>query len=137
MGLSRWLVASYFPGLPSRISGIGLHGIRRKVAGAMHDRAFDEEAAALPVGGLYRFRQRGESHAFEGRLIHVLQSAVANDSFALWRKYVEGVREAPPIHLRDLMEFAPRADPVPIEEVESITEIRKRLVAPGHLARRA
>ena len=130
VGLSRWLVASYFPGLPSRISGIGLHGIRRKVL-ELHGRAFDEEAAALPVGGLYRFRQRGESHAFEGRLIHVLQSAVANDSFALWRKYVEGVREAPPIHLRDLMEFAPRADPVPIEEVESITEIRKRLVAPG------
>ena len=29
------------------------------------------------------------------------------------------------------MEFDPKRDPVPIEEVESITDIRKRLVSPG------
>ena len=130
VGLSRWLVSSYFPGMTSRISGIGLHGIRRKVLG-LHDRAFDETVGALPVGGLYRFRQDAESHAFEGRQIHILQSAVATDSFATYRKYLEGVRNSPPIHLRDLMEFSPKADPVAIDEVESITEIRKRLVAPG------
>ncbi len=130
VGLSRWLVSSYFPGLPSRISGVGLHGIRRKVLD-LHNRAFDEEVAALPVGGLYRFRQSGESHAFEGRRIHVLQRAIAEDSFATYRSYLDKVRDAPPIGLRDLMEFSPKAAPVPIEEVESITEIRKRLVAPG------
>ena len=130
VGLSRWLVTSYFPGMSSRISGIGLHGIRRKVLD-LHKRAFDREVTALPVGGLYRFRQNGESHALEGRQIHILQNAVATDSFAVYRKYLEGVRAAPPINLRDLMEFSPRTDPVPIEEVESITEIRKRLVAPG------
>ncbi len=130
VGLSRWLVNSYFPGMTSRISGIGLHGIRRMTL-ALHERAFDAEIAALPVGGLYRFRQNGESHAFEGRQIHILQSAVATDSFATYRKYLDGVRSAPPINLRDLMEFSPKADPVPIEEVESITAIRKRLVAPG------
>ena len=130
VGLSRWLVSSYFPGMTSRISGIGLNGIQRKVL-ELHDRAFDQVLAALPVGGLYRFRQNGESHAFEGRQIHILQSAVATDSFATWRKYVEEVRQSPPINLRDLMAFSPKAEPVAIEEVDSITEIRKRLVAPG------
>ena len=130
VGLSRWLVSSYFPGMTSRISGIGLNGIQRKVL-EQHDRAFDQVLAALPVGGLYRFRQNGESHAFEGRQIHILQSAVATDSFATWRKYVEEVRQSPPINLRDLMAFSPKAEPVAIEEVDSITEIRKRLVAPG------
>ena len=59
VGLSRWLVNSYFPGLNSRISGIGLYGIRRKVL-TLHHRAFSEGATALPVGGFYRFRQNGE-----------------------------------------------------------------------------
>jgi glutamate synthase (NADPH/NADH) large chain len=37
----------------------------------------------------------------------------------------------PPIHLRDLMDFKPLGAPVPIDEVESITAIRKRFVTPG------
>ena len=130
VGLSRWLVNSYFPGMNSRISGIGLYGIRRKVL-TLHHRAFDEGVTALPVGGFYRFRQNGEAHAFEGRQMHILQTAVANDSFATYRKFVEGTQNVPPIHLRDLMGFRFKREPVPIEEVDSITEIRKHLVAPG------
>jgi len=37
----------------------------------------------------------------------------------------------PPIHLRDLMAIKPLGKPVPIEEVESVTAIRKRFVTPG------
>merc|ERR1712034_91243 len=40
---------------------------------------------------------------------------------------------AKPIHLRDLMNFKPLGAPVPLEEVESITSIRKRFVTPGML----
>ncbi len=42
-----------------------------------------------------------------------------------------GWRRRSAIHLRDLMDFKPLARPVPIEEVESITSIRKRFVTPG------
>ena len=130
VGLSRWLVSSYFPGMTSRISGIGLAGLQLKVS-ELHRRAFDEDITALPVGGLYRYRRSGETHGFEGTQMHTLQEAVATDSFATFKKYAEAVRQSPPISLRDLMEFDPKRDPVPIEEVESITEIRKRLVSPG------
>ena len=130
VGLSRWLVGTFFPGMASRISGIGLNGIRLKVL-ELHGRAFSEGALALPIGGLYRYRNSGEVHAFQGPQIHMLQSAVANDSFATYRKYCEAVRQTPPINLRDLMEFVPKDEPVPLEEVESITQIRKRLVSPG------
>ena len=41
------------------------------------------------------------------------------------------MRRLPPINLRDLLDFRPTAAPVAIDEVESITEIRKRLVTPG------
>ena len=130
VGLSRWLVNSYFPGMTSRISGIGLAGLQRKIL-ELHGRAFGQAAIALPVGGLYRFRMSGERHGFEGTQMHMLQNAVATDSYARYRSYSEAVHGSPPINLRDLMEFESKQPAVPIEEVESITEIRKRLVSPG------
>jgi glutamate synthase (NADPH/NADH) large chain len=130
IGLSRTLVAEFFPGMPSRISGIGLAGIQRRVL-EIHGRAFAEDFVALPVGGFYRYRRGGELHAFEGTLIHVLQTAVATDSYATYKRYAEGVRKMPPVNLRDLLDFRIRRPPVSVDEVESITELRKRLVAPG------
>jgi glutamate synthase (NADPH/NADH) large chain len=130
IGLSRALVAEFFPGMPSRISGIGLPGIQRQVL-AQHARGYAEDFSALPVGGFYRFRQRGETHAFEGSLIHMLQHACDNDSYSTYRKYAETVRRMPAVSLRDLLDFRPQKEAIPVEEVDSITEIRKRLVAPG------
>ncbi len=130
VGLSRWLVNSYFPGMTSRISGIGLAGLQRKIL-ELHDRAFGQAAITLPVGGLYRYRKSGERHGFEGTQMHILQNAVATDSYARYRSYSQAVHGSAPINLRDLMEFDSKQPTVPIEEVESITDIRKRLVSPG------
>ncbi|MXP62063.1 glutamate synthase large subunit [Roseomonas sp. M0104] len=133
IGLSRALVAEFFPGMQSRISGIGLSGIARRVL-ALHGKAWTAagQAAVLPVGGLYKLRRRGEAHAFDGSLIHLLQNAVETDSYQTFKRYSDAVRRLPPVALRDLLDFrAEGRAPVAIEEVESITEIRKRLVAPG------
>jgi glutamate synthase (NADPH/NADH) large chain len=130
VGLSRWLVAEFFPGLPSRISGIGLAGIQKKII-EIHQRGFSDAFTALPVGGFYRYRQGGEAHFWDSELIHSLQTAVETDSYGVYQKYSEHVRDLPPINLRDLLDFDPKRQPVSVDEVESITEIRKRLVAPG------
>ncbi|MCS6854895.1 MAG: glutamate synthase-related protein, partial [Elioraea sp.] len=131
IGLSRALVAEFFPGMQSRISGIGLSGIARKVI-ALHRKAWAEEAVTLPVGGLYKFRRSGEVHAFAGNLIHLLQQAVATDSYQTYKRYTEAVRKLPPIALRDLLDFKTEGrKPIPVEEVESVTELRRRLVSPG------
>ncbi len=130
VGLSRALVAEFFPGMASRISGIGFSGIKAKVT-YRHRRAFADEAVPLSVGGFYRYRASGEPHGHDGKLIHVLQSAVATESYSIYRKYSDGVRALDPIYLRDLLDFRHERSPIPVEEVESITEIRKRLVAPG------
>ncbi len=66
------------------------------------------EATTLPVGGVYKLRQRGEVHAFEGKLIHTLQSAVATDSFETYRRYADAVRRQKPVALRDLLDFRTR-----------------------------
>ena len=127
VGLSRSLVASFFPGMQSRISGIGLTGIKRRVL-ELHRRAFDETAQALPIGGLYRYRRNGEQHAFDGGLIHTLQRAVGADSYRLYQRFSKAIADLPPVNLRDLLDFKPLGPPVPIDEVESITALRKRFV---------
>ncbi|MBT9444271.1 MAG: glutamate synthase large subunit [Hyphomonadaceae bacterium] len=134
IGLSRALAAEYFPGLTSRISGIGLGGLAQEAA-EINAKAFDEDVIALPVGGLYRWRASGERHALEAQHIHQLQTAVTNNSFDAYMKYSNAVRErrlAEPIQLRDLLEIRDGVRPsVPLEEVESVNEIRKRFVTPG------
>ena len=131
VGLSRTLVDEYFPGMPSRISGIGLTGIKQKLL-ELHRRAWNEDIVALPIGGFYRYRRGGERHAWQAALIHRLQNAVATDSYSTFKKFSEAVREQPPLALRDLLDFkTDNLSPVPLEEVESITAIRKRFVTPG------
>ncbi len=130
IGLSRALVAEFFPGMPSRISGIGLSGLAQNVL-TLHEAAWSEDAVRLPVGGLYKMRVRGEVHAFDGSLIHTLQTACATDSFTTYKRYADGVRRQKPVALRDLLDFREGRTPIPVEDVESITEIRKRLLAPG------
>jgi glutamate synthase (NADPH/NADH) large chain len=130
IGLSRSLVNAVFPGMSSRISGIGSSGIERKVR-EIHRRAMTEDTVMLPVGGFYRYRRGGEPHQHDGRLIHILQAACANDSYATYKKYAQGQHDLPPISLRDLLDFAPDRPPVSSDDVESITDLRKRLCAPG------
>jgi glutamate synthase (NADPH/NADH) large chain len=130
VGLSRALVAEYFPGMTSRISGIGLTGIKRKTL-EQHRAAYEAMNVTLPVGGFYSFRRSGEVHAMGGDLMHTLQSAVASDSYAIYRRFSEMSRSGPPVSLRDLLAFKQDDKPVNQEEVESITDIRRRLVAPG------
>lgn len=129
IGLSRSLVAEFFPGLPSRISGIGMEGLEKRVL-ERHTRAFSS-TRALPLGGFYRSRAREETHSWEGTQVHLLQEAVTKGAYSLYREYSKRQQQMPPTHLRDLLDFQPLHAPVPLEKVESVTEIRKRFVAPA------
>ncbi|MCC0072480.1 MAG: glutamate synthase large subunit [Rhodobacter sp.] len=130
VGLSRALVAEYFPGMHSRISGIGLHGIQWKLE-QVHAKGWKAPVGPLPVGGFYKARRSGEKHAWEAQTMHLLQSACDRASYDMWRKYSAAMQANPPIHLRDLLDFKPLGRAIPLEEVESITSIRKRFVTPG------
>ncbi len=79
VGLSRSLVADLFPGMPAKISGEGYASLQLN-ASERHRAAFDMGVARLPVGGFYRQRHGGETHAWGAELMHLLQTAVATDS---------------------------------------------------------
>jgi glutamate synthase (NADPH/NADH) large chain len=130
VGLSRAMCAEYFPGMHSRISGIGLTGIQRKLE-EVHAKGWQGGQDVLPIGGFYKARRSGEKHAWEAQTMHLMQAACNRSSYELWKQYSNAMQSNPPIHLRDLLAIKPIGNPVPIEEVESITAIRKRFVTPG------
>ena len=130
VGLSRAMVAEYFPGMISRISGIGVLGIQRK-AEEVHSRGWMGDGVVMPIGGFYKARASGERHAWEASSMHMLQEACNRASYAMWKQYSAKMQSNPPIHLRDLLDIKPLGTPIGLEEVESITSIRKRFVTPG------
>jgi len=130
VGLSRALAAEFFPGMASRISGIGLAGVEARAV-EIHKKAWDQAVVSLPVGGLYKARRSGEAHAFEARMIHTLQTACETGSYHLYKAFSKAIRTLPPIQLRDLLEYRSDAPPAPLDEVESVNAIRKRFLTPG------
>ena len=130
LGLSRSLVNEFFPPMSSRISGLGLTGIHSRLV-SLHDKAYGEAVSYLPVGGFFRYRKSGEGHAFDGQIIHAMQHACNTGSFESWKKYSAMVSRQAPVNLRDLLDFEYKHNAVSIDAVESITNIRKRLVSPG------
>ncbi|MBS0126423.1 glutamate synthase large subunit [Thetidibacter halocola] len=130
VGLSRAMCAEYFPGMISRISGIGLNGLQRK-AEQVHELGFVSGQDVLPIGGFYKLRKSGETHAWGAQTMHLLQAACDKSSYELWKTYSKAMQANPPIHLRDLLAIKPLGEAIPLEQVESITSIRKRFVTPG------
>ena len=53
--------------------------------------------------------------------MHMLQKALDRASYDKWKQYSAKLQSAPPIALRDLIDFKPVAQPSPVEEVESMT----------------
>ena len=127
VGLSRAIVSEFFPGITSKISGIGVIGIEKKIR-EIHEQAFKENISVLPIGGIYKYRKNGETHQYQGNLIHMLQHAVTNKSYETYKKYAKSIYDLPPINLRDLIGFKKnyKNKSIDISQVEDKTEILKR-----------
>ncbi|NWG71155.1 MAG: glutamate synthase large subunit [Parvularculaceae bacterium] len=129
LGLSRGLVEEFFPGMTSRISGIGLSGIEKRAI-ALHRRAF-APAASLPVGGFYRQRARGERHILEAGRVSDLQRAVRDNDAASFARFADALDNQPPAQIRDLLRPRALGPALDIDEVEPMESIRRRFVTPG------
>jgi len=125
VGLSRTIVAEYFPGMISRISGIGIFGIEKKIK-KIHKKAFQKNVSILPIGGIYKYRKNGENHQYQGQLIHMLQHAVSVNSYETYKKYAQSIYDLPTINLRDLLAFKNLGKRIDIDQVESVENLRKR-----------
>ncbi|MFZ4598155.1 MAG: glutamate synthase large subunit [Terrimicrobiaceae bacterium] len=129
VGLHRSLIDKYFSSTPSRVEGADLHAIAVELL-ARHSRAFaprGEARETLDVGGEYQWRSEGEQHLFNPETIHSLQKAVRTGDYTTYKKYAALVNDQDRKHftLRGLLEFR-NGSPIPISEVEPVSEIVKR-----------
>ncbi|MBA3524216.1 MAG: glutamate synthase large subunit [Geodermatophilaceae bacterium] len=131
LGLSHDVVDEYFAGTASRLGGVGLDTLATEVA-MRHRRAYPENPTdrahrRLTVGGEYQWRREGEVHLFNPETVFLLQHATRSRRYEVFRRYSETVDELARENatLRGLFAFAERT-PVPIEEVEPVSEIVKR-----------
>ena len=56
----------------------------------------------------------------------MLQTAVTNGSYEIYKKYAKGIYDLPPISLRDLIGFNEK-NSISLDEVEPVEEILKDL----------
>ena len=117
--------------MPSRISGIGLAGIQRRCWSCTR-RAFAADVVALPIGGFYRYRRGGETPRL-GSQADPHAAARGRDRQLSRLQALRGgdAPSAADLAPRPARLQAASCAPIPLDEVESITEIRKRFVTPG------
>ena len=131
-GLSRQLIDRHFTGTPSKLDGVGLPSVAEEVA-QRHVDAFPPSGSILPhrylkIGGDYQWRREGEQHLFDPESVFKLQHSTRTKQYDLFQEYTRLIddQEKRLMTLRGLFEFASTRDPVPLEEVEPVSEIVKR-----------
>ncbi|WP_129336193.1 glutamate synthase large subunit [Cellulomonas endophytica] len=133
IGLSQALVDRYFTGTTSRLGGIGLDVVAAEVA-ARHADAYPASGnrlahQRLASGGEYQWRRDGEDHLFDPETVFRLQHATRSRQYDVFREYTDRVDQQAErlMTLRGLLQLKEGVlPPVPIEEVEPVSEIVKR-----------
>lgn len=128
IGINTTTVEKYFPNTPTRIQGIGLREIEQEIV-KRHRRAFqiNDTNVDIEVGGDYRWRRGQEKHMFNPLTVAKLQESVRTNKTTTYKEYSKLVNNQSKnlMTIRGLFEFD-QFDPIPLEEVESWTEIVKR-----------
>ena len=133
IGLSKEVVDEYFVGVTSRLGGVGIDVIAQETI-KRHHIAYPPGgeipgAKRLQIGGEYQWRREGEPHLFDPETVFTLQHATRSKRFDVFKRYTERVdnQSRRLMTLRGLFDFKKdMRKPIPIEEVEPISEILKR-----------
>ncbi len=136
VGLSQAVVDKYFTGTTSKLGGIELDTIAEEVA-RRHATAYPRGGIApahreLEIGGEYQWRREGEPHLFDPETVFRLQHATRAGRYDVFKQYTARVDEQSErlMTLRGLFRFKdadePGRQPIPIDEVEPVSEIVKR-----------
>ena len=132
VGLSQSMVDEFFTGITSKLGGIGLAELAAECE-LRHRRAFPDRPEALAHrglehGGEYQWRREGEYHLFNPETVFKLQHATRAKRYEVFKEYTSLVDDQAErlATLRGLFRFASDRQPIPIDEVEPVSEIVKR-----------
>ncbi len=133
VGLASEVVDEYFRGTTSRIEGVGLDVLAKEVAARHHlaylDRPAERAHRELEIGGEYQWRREGEVHLFNPLSVFKLQHATRAGRYDIFKEYTHLVDDQSEklATLRGLLRLREGVlPPVPLEEVEPVSEIVKR-----------
>ena len=133
VGLAQAFVDQYFTGTTSKLGGVGIDVIGVENL-ARHASAYPMDAAVtaherLATGGEYQWRRDGAPHLFNPETIFRLQHATRTRRYDIFREYTKMVDDQAEslMTLRGMFTLSPgQRPPVPLDEVESVSQIVKR-----------
>jgi glutamate synthase (NADPH/NADH) large chain len=136
VGISQDVIDPYFTGTTSKLGGIGLDVIAEEVA-RRHATAYPRGGVLpthreLQIGGEYQWRRDGEPHLFNPETVFRLQHSTRTQRYDIFKQYTQAVDEQSTelMTLRGLFRFkgahVTGREPIPIEEVEPVSDIVKR-----------
>ncbi len=129
IGISKEVIDEYFTGTVSRVGGITLDDIAKRVD-KEHSKAFDplglNSDLTLSSVGRHKMRSQGEAHRYNPQTIHMLQTATREGNYDKFKQYTSMVDSEKTGYLRSLIDFNYPESGISIDEVESEDEIVKR-----------
>ncbi|MBR1529281.1 MAG: glutamate synthase large subunit [Oscillospiraceae bacterium] len=131
VGVSQEVIDEYFTGTVSRVGGITLKEIEKRVDD-LHSSAFDplELGTETEVSsiGTHKMRNPHEEHLYRPETIHLLQKASRTGDYEVYKQYAESVhQEGRNMQLRDMLDFVyPENGGISLDEVEPVESILKR-----------
>lgn len=131
MGISKEVIDKYFTNTVSRVGGITLKDINKRVQ-QLHSSAFDplglDVASDVDSIGSHKLRSGKEEHLYNPETIHLLQEATRIGDYNTFKEFSTAInKENRTMNLRSILDFNFAEDGgIPIEEVESVESIVKR-----------
>jgi len=123
LGVGAEVIEHSFPGVTSRIGGIGYEHIAQDVL-ERHSRAYGK--GKMDHGGWYKYRRDGDYHANEPSVWRALHSVAQGGGRDEYQKYAEVVASRPPTAPRDLLRFKPDRESISLDSVEPVFNITQR-----------
>jgi glutamate synthase (NADPH/NADH) large chain len=133
IGLGDEVIDTCFTGTTSRLGGVGFDVLAEEVA-KRHRKAFPADGVRashrdLDTGGDYQWRREGEAHLFNPQTVFKLQHSTRSGRYEVFKEYTRYVDDQSErlMTLRGLFAFKEGVrPPVPIDEVEPVSDIVKR-----------
>jgi len=129
IGLGDEIVSECFPQANATLKGLGYADIEARIK-RFHSEAFDTQMSnrifPLNIGGFYKYIDGAEYHDFAPATVHAIHRASISgkkEDFAILKHRIENRDKK---FIRDFFEFKSDREPIPIDEVEPVSEIFKR-----------
>lgn len=130
LGIDKSVIDKYFTNTTSRIGGLTLKDIEKEAL-SKHEKAYNKRYKQLNFNldnfGRDKLRSEGEKHLYNPATIYMLQQATKAGDYKKFKEYSTLInKEEEGLTLRGLLDFEFEENPIPLEEVESVSSIVKR-----------